>query len=122
MRLGSARVREAEKVFKMPEAEFKDYTQGWVPLKSQHATAPASLQASDATPALAETIQPLLARLKAIDGITDKDARRLALQKFLKDYKSITEAMKHDDSVAKAVTPDAVAAFVTGLKSKPKTK
>jgi hypothetical protein len=81
-----------------------------------------ALQAADATPALAETIQPLLARLKAIDGITDPDARRLALQKFLKDYKSITEAMKHDDSVAKAVTPDAVAAFVTGLKSKPKTK
>ena len=91
------------------------------PALASSATAPASLQAADATPALAETIQPLLARLKAIDGITDKDARRLALQKFLKDYKSITAAMKHDDSVAKAVTPDAVAAFVTGLKSKPKT-
>jgi phage gp29-like protein len=81
-----------------------------------------ALEAADATPALAETIQPLLARLKAIDGITDKDARRLALQKFLTDMPSITAAMKHDDSVAKAVTPDAVAAFVTGLKSKPKTK
>jgi phage gp29-like protein len=91
-------------------------------VESFSATAPASLQAADATPALAETIQPLLARLKAIDGITDKDARRLALQKFLKDFPSITAAMKHDDSVAKAVTPDAVAAFVTGLKSKPKTK
>ena len=89
-------------------------------LQSSNATAPASLQAADATPALAETIQPLLARLKAIDGITDKDARRLALQKFLTDYKSITAAIKHDDSVAKAVTPDAVAAFVAGLKSKPK--
>ena len=89
-------------------------------LQSSNATAPASLQAADATPALAETIQPLLARLKAIDGITDKDARRLALQKFLTDFPSITAAMKHDDSVAKAVTPDAVAAFVAGLKSKPK--
>jgi hypothetical protein len=91
-------------------------------LKASRAVRFNYLEAADATPALAETIQPLLARLKAIDGITDKDARRLALQKFLKDYKSITEAMKHDDSVAKAVTPDAVAAFVTGLKSKPKTK
>ncbi len=62
----------------------------------------AELEASAAS-ALEETIAPLIDRLKAIEAITDRDARIAAMKKFLKDEPSITNALKHDTTLAKAI-------------------
>ena len=75
----------------------------------------AKLEASAAT-ALAETVAPLITRLKAIAAVTDLTARRQAFEKFLKDEPGITKALKADPSLAKAVSVEAATKFVLGLK------
>lgn len=71
----------------------------------------------EAAGALHETVEPLIERLRAIDSVTDSDARKKLLQKFLKDYPTILSAMLHDKGLAKVVTTQALMKFVKGLNS-----
>ena len=71
--------------------------------------------------ALAETIQPAIKRLKAIDEISDPETKKEMLSKFLKDLPALAKALKHDKSLNKQLTAAGVLKFVSGLKqSKPK--
>ena len=78
----------------------------------------AVITASAAT-ALAETLDPLIARLKAINAIKDKSVRVAALRKFLSDEPEITAALKHDSSLATALGREVTPKLISGLKSKP---
>ena len=70
--------------------------------------------------ALAETIQPAVKRLKAIDEISDPATQKEMLSKFLKDLPALAKALKHDKSLNKQLTAAGVLQFVSGLKqSKP---
>lgn len=69
-----------------------------------------------ATEALRDTVEPMLERLKAIEAVKDKDTRKKLMKKFLKDAPHIAAAMVHDDSLAKAITPDLIRSIITGLK------
>ena len=73
-----------------------------------------------ASQALTDTVGPLVKRLKAIDGITDPEAKQHALEKFLSDLPSIQKALKADDSLGKATLDECLSSFMAGLKSKPK--
>jgi phage gp29-like protein len=53
--------------------------------------------------AASETVQPLVSRLKAIDAIEDVEMKKAAMTKFLKDLPKVTNAIKHDPSLAEAV-------------------
>lgn len=74
------------------------------------------LQASEAaTQALSESVEPLLARLRAIDEVKDPETKKALLRKLLKDWPAVTAALAHDDSLAKAITPDLVQKVVAGM-------
>ncbi|MDE2096195.1 MAG: DUF935 family protein [Patescibacteria group bacterium] len=73
-----------------------------------------------ASKAFAETVGPLVKRLKAIDRITDLEAKQAALEKFIKDAPSIESALKKDSSLSDATLAEAMKSFLKGLKSKPK--
>ncbi len=75
--------------------------------------APVASSAAAPAAALRDAVEPLLARLKAIDAITDTDAKKAALAKFLKDQPSIAKAISHDPSVG-----DATAEAITQSKGK----
>ena len=79
----------------------------------------AKSQAKDkAATALAGTLVPLMTRLKKISEVADADTRIELLQKVLADWPALAEAVKHDDSLAKAVTAEGVAQFVANLGNK----
>jgi hypothetical protein len=84
----------------------------------QAASAPADPDTKPADNALLESIQPMLDRLEAIKAVKDSGSRKKLLQKFIRDHESLTAALLHDPSLAKAVTPAIVQKFVEGLKSK----
>jgi 2'-5' RNA ligase len=72
------------------------------------------VEASAAT-ALADTAEPMLARLRAIARVEDPDTRKTMLQKFLADHGKIAAAMLHDDSVAREVSTQSVSSFVKAM-------
>lgn len=80
------------------------------------ASAPPGVES--AATALHGVVEPMLDRLTAIQAIKDKATRVKMLNKFLKDHEAITAAMVHDDSLAKAITPQLVEQFIKGLKNK----
>ncbi len=67
-----------------------------------------------AAKAFAETVGPLVKRLKAIDAITDVTAKTAALDKFLRDVPSIKKALAADPSLAQATMSEAIKSFLTG--------
>jgi phage gp29-like protein len=71
-----------------------------------------------AAKALRETVQPILDRLKAIAAVEHTETRQAMLKKFLADKPKIAAALAKDDTLARTVTPDLVAQFVSGLHEK----
>lgn len=64
---------------------------------------------------LHDTVEPILARLEAIEKVEDSDTRVKLLKKFLKDLPQISAAVAHDDALAKSITPELVRTFVNKL-------
>lgn len=99
------------------DAENKEDKQPNSSVESASAAEPTvpSEEVAQAAFAVHETIEPMVARLQAIEKVTDAATRKKLLQKFLKDHASIKEAMMHDTSLAKVLTASAVKKFVKGL-------
>lgn len=72
--------------------------------------------------AVTDTLAPVLKRLDAISQITDADTQRALLEKLLKDFPAITEAIRADDTVAKTLSPVLSAALIAGLQQKPEAR
>jgi phage gp29-like protein len=70
-----------------------------------------------AAKAFADTVGPLVKRLKAIDEITDVEAKEAALSKFLRDIPSIKAALVKDPSLANSTMSEAIKSFLMGTKS-----
>ena len=88
-------------------------------------TKPTALEAAvaktvdnSAAVALHETVEPIIARLQAIDAVKDRATKKRLLQKFLKDHSKLAEAVKHDQGLQKVITAKCLAKFVAGLKEK----
>ncbi len=65
----------------------------------------------------AETLAPLVNRLKAILAVEDPVTQKELLEKFLKDEEpKIRAAILHDASLSKSLEPDIVKAFFGGLE------
>ena len=86
------------------------------PVNVQRVTA--ALEAA-AAKAFADTVGPLVKRLKAIDEVTDPAAKEELLSKFLKDLPALKAALARDPSLATATMSEDVKAFLTGTKTKP---
>ena len=70
---------------------------------------------------LRDSLHPVAMRLQKIMAIDDGDTQKAAIQKLLKDFPAIEDAIKADDSVAKVLQPVIVQNFVQGLIGKSKT-
>lgn len=75
---------------------------------------------AEITASMAEVINPLKARLEAINAITDAKARKIAMRKFLRDEPSITKALFHDKSASDEVVDAAMQELLGKLKNKTK--
>ena len=67
---------------------------------------------------LHEMILPLLKRLEAIAAVDDAGIQQHMIEKLLKDFPSIANAIQADDSLAKKLSPTLAGALVSGLKGK----
>ena len=70
--------------------------------------------------ALAETVAPLRERVAAIARVADRPTRARLLRKLLADLPHVAAALRHDGSLAKAVTPGLVDRVVAGMATKAK--
>ena len=76
--------------------------------------------ADDVALVLQETLLPILKRLEAIAKVDDAAIQQHMLEKLLKDFPAIAEAITADDSLAKKLAPKLEAALLAGLtKAKP---
>jgi phage gp29-like protein len=78
------------------------------------------LAESAASVALAETVAPLRERVAAIARVADRPTRARLLRKLLADLPHVAAALRHDGSLAKAVTPGLVDRVVAGMATKAK--
>ena len=67
---------------------------------------------------LHEMILPLLKRLEAIAAVDDAGIQQHMIEKLLKDFPSIANAIQSDDSLAKKLSPTLAGALLSGLKGK----
>ncbi|NOS70064.1 MAG: DUF935 family protein [Verrucomicrobia bacterium] len=70
----------------------------------------------DLAATLHEIIFPILKRLEAIAAVEDAAIQQHMLEKLLKDFPGITNAMKADDSLAKKLSPQLETQLQAGLK------
>lgn len=94
--------------------------------KEEAAEARAALEASAAagekdfqnhiSTLLRETIAPLVKRLRAIAAVEDEAVQREMLEKLLRDEPALTEALRADTTLAKALAPQLEKAFATALQ------
>jgi hypothetical protein len=67
---------------------------------------------------LHEMLLPLLKRLDAIANVPDAAIQQHMIEKLLKDFPQIAEAIKADDSLAKQIHPQLAQAMIAGLSQK----
>ena len=79
-------------------------------------TVEAKRAAIQASAALAETVNPMVARLKSISEIKDKAARIAAYKKFLEEQPNLVAQMKESATLADETEQIATAQFEKGLK------
>jgi phage gp29-like protein len=65
---------------------------------------------------LRETLRPVLERLDAISKVEDAAIQKTMLEKLLKDFPQISEAIAADESLAKVLAPAMQDALLAGLK------
>ena len=73
---------------------------------------------SDLGATLHEMILPLLKRLQAIAQIDDPAIQQHMVEKLIRDYPQISDAINADNSLAKKLSPQLEAALIAGLKDK----
>ena len=78
----------------------------------------ANVATDDLTATLHEILLPLIKRLDAISKIDDATIQQHLLEKLLKDYPQIAEAIRHDNSLAKELSAPLAGALVAGLSGK----
>ena len=70
---------------------------------------------SQFTQELLDKISPVMVRLEKIAKIEDPDSQKAALQKLVKDFPALQEAIESDDS-STALSTELINNFVKGLK------
>ncbi len=89
-----------------------------------HNSAPtpnSQLPTADLAATLHETLLPVLKRLDAISRVDDAAIQQHMIEKLLRDFPAISEAIQADDSLAKKLSPQLSAALVQGLTAAPVT-
>ncbi|MEI8289812.1 MAG: DUF935 family protein [Verrucomicrobiota bacterium] len=76
-------------------------------------------QATDLAETLHDMLLPLLKRLEAIANVDDAAIQQHMIEKLLKDFPQIADAIKADDSLAKKLNPQLSQALIAGLTEKP---
>jgi uncharacterized membrane protein YgcG len=79
---------------------------------------PTAGTSQDIAATLHEMILPLLKRLEAIAAVDDAGIQQHMIEKLLKDFPQIAQAIAADDSLAKKLSPQLESALLTGLIAK----